>query len=148
MSLAIDLVPAAEEDGRRAALVAFGSDDQDGPVDEALTRPLFDALSNEKPPKERAGRDAKAATTRVSSKPKSEIAASKMRESLLSEVVGNTRMAKDPFLDFGSRDVSKPPVGLAGIKRKRVWEEDPDPPGKQTPTEAVSNSSLVEYDSD
>ena len=31
---------------------------------------------------------------------KSEIAASRMRETLLSEIVGNTRAAKDPFLDF------------------------------------------------
>jgi coiled-coil domain-containing protein 130 len=148
MSLGIDLMPATEEDGRRAALVEFGSAGQDAPVDEALTRPLFNGIPKEtRPPEERTSRDGKAAT-KATGKLKSEIAASKMRESLLSEIVGNTRMAKDPFLDFGGREVSKSCVGLPGIKRKRVLEEAPDPPEKETPTEAVSNSSLVEYDSD
>jgi len=151
MSLGIDLLPETAEDSTKAALVEFGSSDflgrsgseEDGdgrlpPIDEALARPLFEPpLPIAKKDERRSGTSspiiagARSVTTtggkKDSSKParkllKYEIAASRMRENLVSEIVNNTRAAKDPFLDFGSKSAatSTSRTIIPGLKRKRT----------------------------
>ncbi|RYP92347.1 hypothetical protein DL770_001549 [Monosporascus sp. CRB-9-2] len=158
MSLGIDLVPASEEDARRAALVDFGpaaaaAEDHGGGGllggDKALSRPLFGSPSiapqQQKEQQQKPGSDGKKKKKRL----KSEIAASQMRENLVSEIVGNTRAAQDPFLsqnrnEEGAKTVSR----ILGIKRKRQEPEEPKMEESSTKEEAVSSVSLVEYDSD
>lgn len=160
MSLGIDLLPETEEDAKRAALVDFGSAasaDDDGGVDKALARPLFASGQPGRNDSKKHGDSASAA--KGQRKLKSETAASKTRENLVSEIVGNTRASMDPFLCFGgssssSRDSTpKGPVRLAGLKRKRVAEEAPDPPPagprrEETPRALAGPTPLVSYDSD
>ena len=94
-------------------------------VDKALARPLFERGPDRKEKK----RDDDGAPRKGAKKLKSEIAATRTRESLVSEIVSNTRAAKDPFLDFGSRESTpRGPVRLPGLKRKRAGEETLDPP--------------------
>ncbi|GAB1315849.1 Protein saf4 [Madurella fahalii] len=155
MSLGIELLPETEEDSRRAALVDYGSVDAGGDrgVEKALVRPLFGCESGKvETRRSEAGRGSSAKGQR---KLKSEIAASRTRENLVSEIVGNTRAARDPFLDFSSREnTPKGPARLPGLKRKRVTEEAPDPPpfvadGSDTPKVlAGTTTALVSYDSD
>jgi coiled-coil domain-containing protein 130 len=152
MGLGIQLLPETEEDARRAKLIDFGGVDAEGDigVDKALARPLFDNGSDKK---ERRNDDDRGSTKRPG-KLKSEIAASRTRDSLVSEIVSNTRAAKDPFLAFGSRESTpRGPVRLAGLKRKMVAEETPDssltPAEKgDTPKATAGTAALVNYDSD
>ncbi|TGJ86313.1 hypothetical protein E0Z10_g2419 [Xylaria hypoxylon] len=134
MSLGIDLVPATEEDARRAALVDFGIGARDESRDDgvtrakdaALTKPLFalasggtadSSASNPKPEEEQKGKK----------KPlKSELKASQTRESLASVITRNTRASHDPFLlplisEFrgGEGAGSKATSRIQGIKRKQ-----------------------------
>ncbi|KAK4111270.1 DUF572-domain-containing protein [Canariomyces notabilis] len=154
MSLGIELLPEAEEDARRAALIDYGSvGDGDGlGVDKALARPLF---------MEESGRRGKKRNGPGSGEPakgqpklKEEIAASRTKENLVSEIVINTRAAKDPFLDFGSRESTpRGPTRLPGLKRKRAAEEPPDPPpsaasGKDSPKALAGTTALVSYESE
>lgn len=143
MSLGIDLLPESELDARRAALVDFrpATDSGDGAEDgrKALTRPLFAAgtgalgarLSGNNTPDR--GPSASSMPSSAANKPhgnhnkpsrrlKSEIAAAQHKDSLVSEIVGNTRAAKDPFLvAFGLASSPAEPRArvLAGIKRKQ-----------------------------
>ncbi|KAI0906019.1 CWC16 protein [Ustulina deusta] len=122
MSLGIDLVPATEEDARRAALVDFGvsalidSSERDGSSndqvtkttrtkDAALTKPLFAVPSA--PSGIKHGASSKTDSGTSSPKPeeqkgkkhlKSEIKASQTRDSLASRITHNTRASQDPFL--------------------------------------------------
>ncbi|KAI2466894.1 DUF455 domain protein [Annulohypoxylon bovei var. microspora] len=170
MSLGIELVAATEEDARRAALVDFRPAAA-GDADlgrKALAKPLFavggagvgvgvgmDAKDD--------GKNAKGKSKRL----KSEVAAAQMRENLVSEIVGNTRVAQDPFLalDRGGGDVARGSSRIVGIKRKRLESEsrpeheleernEPDPEkggvadtGKGEKGIA-SSMALVDYDSD
>jgi coiled-coil domain-containing protein 130 len=152
MGLGIELLPETEEDARRAGLIDFGGIDtrQDDGVDKALARPLFERGSDRKEKK----REDDGALRKGAKKLKAEIAAIRTRESLVSEIVSNTRAAKDPFLDFGSRESTpRGPVRLPGLKRKRGSEETPDPPrpvakGENKPKEAAGTAALVNYESD
>ncbi|AEO64166.1 77b1d26b-16bd-4100-8be2-743a3ce0b5de [Thermothielavioides terrestris] len=152
MGLGIELLPEAEEDAKRAGLVDFGSVavEDDAGVDKVLARPLFAKATAAKQDTEDRGGPAK----RQGKLLKSEIAASRTRESLVSEIVSNTRAARDPFLDFGSREsTTKGPVRLPGLKRKREAEEGLDPPRPiadegQTPKAAAGTAALVSYASD
>ncbi|EAA29339.1 DUF572-domain-containing protein [Neurospora crassa] len=180
MGLGIELLPGTEEDERRARLIEFGgvpdvAQGRDDVVQKALARPLFgDDGKNGNTEEKKAGKKKDASKGKL----KSEIAATKMREALVSEIVGNTRAAKDPFLDWGSRESTPKPRGalIPGLKRKRAaGEETPDPPpvgaaslmtsrvaegrdaeetksGKQTTgsgsTTQTSKPGLVAYDSD
>ncbi|KAH8666800.1 CWC16 protein [Xylariales sp. PMI_506] len=120
MSLGIDLLPATAEDARRAALVDFGPVGSEGPAvgEKALLKPLFDSglapkhsLSNNTP-------------SGGKRKLKSEVAASQMRESIVSEIVGNTRLVHDPFLVHdGTTATPRGPPRILGIKRRRVGGE-------------------------
>lgn len=133
MGLGIELLPGMEEDERRARLIEFGGVPdvalgRDDVVQKALARPLFgDDGRNSKTEERKSGKKKDASKGKL----KSEIAATKMREALVSEIVGNTRAAKDPFLDWGSRESTPKPRGalIPGLKRKRAaGEETPDPP--------------------
>ncbi|KAL1865358.1 Protein saf4 [Diaporthe australafricana] len=148
MGLGIDLLPESEEDARWAKLVDFGTRAEGlGEREEkVLARPLFGGARpavQEKP-----ARDSKPAAKKLL---KSEIAATKMRESLVSEIVGNTRMASDPFLEPRSRDPTRSTASfLPGLKRKRQPATEPSPPPEDKPVEkgAAVSSALVDYDSD
>ncbi|KAK2049239.1 DUF572-domain-containing protein [Colletotrichum somersetense] len=120
MSLGIDLVPATEEDARRAGLVDFGPrDGHEGDAGhKALAKPLFSskalAAMNGKP-KTKSKAFPKGT-------PKAEVLASKRRETIVSEIVGNTRMARDPFLVESKAE--RTPVRIWGLKRKRAVGEE------------------------
>ncbi|EGO54714.1 hypothetical protein NEUTE1DRAFT_88299 [Neurospora tetrasperma FGSC 2508] len=132
MGLGIELLPGTEEDERRARLIEFGGVPdiglgRDDVVQKALARPLFGDGKNSKTEEKKGGKKKDASKGKL----KSEIAATKMREALVSEIVGHTRAAKDPFLDWGSRESTPKPRGalIPGLKRKRAaGEETPDPP--------------------
>ena len=132
LGLGIDLLPETGADALRASLVDFGTTDGEG-HNKALARPMF-AQSNGKP-KSTPSNGAKG-------KLKSEILASKRKESLVSEIIGNTRVAQDPFLE--GRRVTEPKMGarFAGVKGKQDTGSGP-PPEKKTGT-----AGLVNYDSE
>ncbi|KAI1292460.1 CWC16 protein [Xylaria venustula] len=124
MSLGIDLLPATEEDAKRAALVDFGigalaghaeieegGNDNDGIARSrtkhtALTAPLFAAAIPSFPNGTKPSFTASKTNddTQPHPKPegkkllKSEIKASHTRDSLASEITRNTRASHDPFL--------------------------------------------------
>ncbi|KAI1205534.1 DUF455 domain protein [Annulohypoxylon truncatum] len=165
MGLGIELLAASEEDARRAALVDFGPAAAAGEGEmgrKALAKPLFDI--GVKGTKEEDGKS-KSKSKSKSKRLKSEVAAAQMRESLVSEIVGNTRVAQDPFLslDRGNGESGKGSSRFMGIKRKRLQSEPESDHGlegsnepgseKGRPTdveeEKISSSAvLVDYDSD
>ncbi|KAI1816511.1 DUF572-domain-containing protein [Poronia punctata] len=186
MSLGIDLLPGTEEDARRAALVDFGvtaalsgrgnGDDSSRTKDTALRKPLFEASATTISSSSRSTTPtSKTKTTRDKGpkRLKAETKAAHTRESLVSEIVGNTRASQDPFLVRPeSRNKEAAPARIQGIKRKRPPPSTTDgepPPGDSNSTKAVkaeddkseakipegNNASagsasltLVEYDSD
>ncbi|KAF3060914.1 Protein saf4 [Daldinia childiae] len=168
MSLGIELLAATDEDARRAKLVDFGpsSDTAGGEMGrKALAKPLFSTGSASGSGSGADTKDDKRKKMK-SKKLKSEVAAAQMKDSLVSEIVGNTRVAQDPFLslDRSNGDSNKGPPRIVGIKRKRR-EPEPEPESQDheeprssekigvanTEREGkgtVSLTSLVEYDSD
>ncbi|KAI1747712.1 CWC16 protein [Xylaria castorea] len=138
MSLGIDLVPATEEDARRAALVDFGvaaalitfdKDDDDTEEretdaarkariirDAALTKPLFATTSVARSTSTTAAKTDDAPKPGEGSKKrlKAEVKASQTRESLASTVTRNTRASQDPFLLLSSASVSESRGGGGG----------------------------------
>ncbi|KAL7622201.1 Protein saf4 [Parahypoxylon ruwenzoriense] len=174
LSLGIDLLPGTEEDARRAALVDFGpsSTAENNELGrKALAKPLFSVGTGG------SGRVAKGSSngkseTKAKTKTKhkmlkSEIAAAQMRDTLVSEIVGNTRAAQDPFLsldrDRGGGGESRTAARIPGIKRKRSEpESEPEPHNHDEPKVkrrgseaediprgiAPTPAALVEYDSD
>ncbi|KAI1416347.1 DUF455 domain protein [Hypoxylon sp. FL1857] len=165
MSLGIDLVAASEEDARRAALVDFGPSSavEDGETGKkALAKPLF-AASTSRSETDVKDDGKKTGTKSKSKRLKSEVAAAQMRDNLVSEIVGNTRVAQDPFLslDRNNADIPKGPSRILGIKRKRLESdleseqrnEIESEKGSVTDTRnegkgTASLAALVEYDSD
>ncbi|KAF5009080.1 hypothetical protein FDECE_4681 [Fusarium decemcellulare] len=136
MSLGIDIVPGTEEDARRAALVDFGTmDDDKASRDRALSKPLFVPQESKK-----------LQTPKSSSKLRANKEASKRKEMLVSELMGNTRAAKDPFLLDTRNADAKGPARLPGVKRKRIQE--PEPPSKAQAQDPNVSTGLVDYDSD
>ncbi|KAF4504906.1 hypothetical protein G6O67_008299 [Ophiocordyceps sinensis] len=170
MGLALDLLPASEEDARRAALVDFAAGRRDSDDDQdhhhralgrsALAKPLFAPVSS-------SANHGQARRRRPS--PSSKPTPSNIRDSLVSKLVMATRAAHDPFL----RDLrahprlkpqpqrpspSTPPPRWPGLKRKRGTGGAPQqedarqgarpPPAKVLTQEAGPSSSLVQYDSD
>lgn len=153
MGLGIELLPESEEDARRARLVDFGAKPEDTREEREhreevrlLARPLFAAAKPETAAKEKVSSGPGKTTRRL----KSEIAASKVKESLVSEIVGNTRLASDPFLEPRTKDSSKAASLLPGLKRKRDPEKEPSPPPEERPLDKVAavSSALVDYESD
>ncbi|KAJ3561243.1 hypothetical protein NPX13_g9023 [Xylaria arbuscula] len=122
MSLGIDLVPATEEDARRAALVDFGIGASLGTSDEeeyedtphgeatkrtskvgkaALLKPLFTASgahADSHNSTDGGPSNTNAETQRGKKRLKSEIKAASTRESLMSSITRNTRASQDPFI--------------------------------------------------
>ena len=136
MSLGIDLVPATEEDARRAALVDFAPEDADDVTGgRALAKPLFAVAPNQSQPKTRLKSDKEQA---------------KRKSNLASQVMSNTRISQDPFLNDTRTGETRAPARLPGVKRKRAAIEDPSAPPKAAPEEATSaaQQGLVDYDSD
>lgn len=155
-----ELLPAREEDGIRAGLIDFGHGRDDGvgeqerKLDRALAKPLFSGSTpGSTPEARRDASDKKKSKVKVTKKLKSEVEAAKMRDSLVSEIVGNTRAARDPFLDFGSTGARPIAPRLPGLKRKRA--EDAGSNASTAGTMAASaeplpkaSAGLVSYDSD
>ncbi|KAK2031452.1 DUF572-domain-containing protein [Colletotrichum zoysiae] len=150
MSLGIDLVPATEEDARRAGLVDFGPrDGHEGDAGhKALAKPLFSSTAL-------AAMNGKPKTKSKSlpkGTPKAEVLASKRRETIVSEIVGNTRMARDPFLVEPKAE--RTPVRICGLKRKRaVGEEGEKGEGEKQKAQdgrpcLPPSNPLVGYDSE
>ncbi|OHF00270.1 hypothetical protein CORC01_04459 [Colletotrichum orchidophilum] len=148
MSLGIELVPATEEDARRAKLVDFGPDEGvDEAGQKALAKPLFSSLSTS------SAKDGKSkkSTVKAASRgtPKAEVLASKKRDNIVSEIVGNTRMARDPFLVETKADRIAPRI--PGLKRKRDEESAQEQEAMKTVEHRQTlppSKSLVTYDSD
>ncbi|KXJ89851.1 CWC16 protein [Microdochium bolleyi] len=136
MSLGFDLLPEHAADAKRAALVDFRPAEEDQ-VDgsKALAKPLFASVARSSGSASRdvsrtpdRGRAASAPSTGKKAKPKrlkkSEIAAARQRDSFVSEVVGNTRIATDPFLAAfstteGRAQSTATTRAIVGIKRKQ-----------------------------
>lgn len=135
MGLEVDLLPEIEEDARRARLVDFGAK-PDQKEEKVLATPLFESDRTV------------ASSTMTDSKPsrglKSERLARKRKTALVSEIVGNTRIARDPFLERKGRG-GPPTTVLPGLKRKRDSEEN-----RQSPERPVGKVAavLVDYDSE
>lgn len=136
MGLGLDILPETREDAQRARLVDFGRDEEhleDGAL--ALAKPLFETV----PPKERTKEPRR--TTDGS------------RESLATQVAGNTRAAKDPFLLSGMKRAGhgqRAGTVLGAVKRKRdatTRQEVADVSG-QSNAGASKRAALVEYDSE
>lgn len=139
MSLGIELLPGTEVDAKRAALVEFGSSTEADGAHRALAKPLFAA---------KEGR----ATRSACGKPRPGAEDARRKGTIVSEILGNTRVAQDPFLSaHRGPDVPKTQTKLAGIKRKRTTEEERDEEQlRERPGEAdlPAATGLVEYDSD
>lgn len=153
MSLGIELLPESEEDARWARLVDFGSKPGDlaGQEVKVLAKPLFgDDTGGTQGAVEESSKAKGAVGKTPRRKLKSETASSKMRESLVSEIVGNTRLASDPFLELRSRDSARGSPSLPGLKRKRRSEGGSPQTLHERPPEKVTaiSSALVDYDSD
>ncbi|KAI8963252.1 DUF455 domain protein [Daldinia sp. FL1419] len=166
MSLGIELLPANPEDAARAALVDFRPSETAGGEmgRKALAKPLFPASTGSGGGDGASTKDEKKKKRTKNKKLKSEAAAAQMRDNLVSEIVGNTRVAQDPFLslDRHNGDSNKGPVRIAGIKRKRLESgpepesnlqahEEPQLPKKkdaELEEKGKGTISLVEYDSD
>ncbi|KAJ4406182.1 Protein saf4 [Gnomoniopsis sp. IMI 355080] len=145
LGLEVDLLPESEEDARRARLVDFGvAAGGGGPgevgknEEKVLAKPLFESGEMS------SGTTADSKPTRAL---KTERLASKRKTALVSEIVGNTRLARDPFLEPKARGGGTPvPTVIPGLKRKRVTGEQKDQsPGR--PAGKVA-AVLVDYDSD
>jgi coiled-coil domain-containing protein 130 len=153
-----ELVPEVAEDGVRAGLIDFGGQSEDGgtSVDKALATPLFAESKKAADKSGETKKDGKDKKAKPKRQLKSEVVATQRRENLVSEIVGNTRAARDPFLDFGTNGAPRSTTSLLpGLKRKRPVEATPGPaaeidsrsddPSTFTGSTAVG---LVNYDSD
>ncbi|KAI0416303.1 CWC16 protein [Xylaria grammica] len=151
MSLGIDLVPATEEDARRAALVDFGiaqgESSIDGAKNAALVKPLFAVAGSStadggSTPNAKREEEQKAGKKRL----KSELKASRTRDSLASALTRSTRTRHDPFLlpfsdsRGGDGTAAKAGSRIQGIKRK---QPDPHPhPYSTTPTPTPTSTPI------
>lgn len=168
MGLAIELLPESEEDARRARLIDFGRAPSPPPSASAsvaaageaekvvFSRPLFLGDGGSKSGDEAAtistNGEKKMAGKKPPKKLKAEVVASKRKETLVSEIMGNTRLASDPFLEpRSSRELTKTGGALLpGLKRKRNTERKRSLTDEEVPPEkvAIVSSGLVDYESD
>jgi coiled-coil domain-containing protein 130 len=176
MSFGIDLLPASEDDARRARLVEFGEtgggDDGDGGVaaadKKALAKPLFTmtttanlkSKTNANHARHEKSRSKPGATPKL----KAEKKAAQTRDSFVSAVMGNTRVAQDPFLNGSRVAEAKGLARLPGVKRKRSsrgHEDEPavkatmvdkaevaDEPPDKVENAGTASNLLVDYGSD
>ena len=153
MSLGIDLLPASEEDTRRAALIDYGLDAVGG-GDTALSRPLFEGAKPEKKA-ERTPPIASSPTT-LSKGLKLEAQALKRKKAIVKDVLNNTRVNRDPFLLPTRTTTATIMAGrLSGIKRKQphgdhdhLNQEAAVSAGVRKPDSPSVSAGLVDYDSD
>lgn len=151
MSLGIDLLPGTEEDRRRAALVDFGpGDDDDGAagMGKALARPLFASAAVEATATAAAATSKKALAKAPKGTPKAELAASKKREDIVSAIVGNTRLSRDPFLLEGASRTERTSARIPGVKRKREAREEEETGLVNEGPSLPPTKALVGYESD
>lgn len=145
IGLGVDLLPASEDDSRRAAVVDFApaaSDYDDHNHHGAMAKPLFgDKAVDRRRATGSAGRGA-------GTKAERRLAAS--RDELVSRVIGNTRVARDPFLGAGVRGGSEArgTPKIPGVKRKRQGGDGPETPPAKSNVKASTGGGLVDYDSD
>ncbi|KAL9942749.1 hypothetical protein D7B24_003185 [Verticillium nonalfalfae] len=160
----LDLLPATEADATRAALVEFGHHDDDDAGERArraLAKPLVvKPRGDGEKEKNKPTTGATGGGTAAAATPKSKLLASQRRAGFVSELVGNTRMATDPFLvDAKMPSSSTKTKGLLpGIKRKReaAEEADAEHPTREptqhdtTPSrqDTAPPTGLVAYDSE
>ncbi|KAJ4392937.1 Protein saf4 [Gnomoniopsis smithogilvyi] len=135
MGLGVKLLPESEEDARRAQLVDFGTGLEEK-EEKVLARPLFET---ESPAASRPTTDSK-----PSRGLKSERLANKRKTALVSEIVGNTRIIRDPFLERKERGGPSATV-LPGLKRKRDAGEKDQSSGSSARKMAAV---LVDYESE
>ncbi|KAK7223479.1 hypothetical protein V2G26_011482 [Clonostachys chloroleuca] len=120
MSFGYDLLPATEEDARRAALVDFDPEGGSKGIEgsKALAKPLFQTTKNKEPT---------SSNSKTRGVLKAEKEASARKKDFVSEVMGNTRLAQDPFLNSTRAPDTKGPPRLPGVKRKRPLESEAEP---------------------
>ncbi|KAK5636303.1 hypothetical protein RRF57_012015 [Xylaria bambusicola] len=167
MSLGINLLPATEEDARRAALVDFGvgaSSEQDETLDgemnnnrarihdAALTKPLF--ASHSAPRGTQHGESQKTTDSgsrseeqRGKKRLKSEIKAASTRDSLVSSLTRNTRASQDPFIlpfipgprgaEASTTKSTTTTSRIQGIKRKRPANHPQQSNSHQSPPSSM-----------
>ncbi|KAG7100437.1 hypothetical protein HYQ44_019789 [Verticillium longisporum] len=155
----LDLLPATEADATRAALVEFGDHDAGERAHKALAKPLF-VKAGADGKKEENKTTKSAAGSSTAATPKSKLLASQRRAGFVSELVGNTRMATDPFLVDAKMSSSSTKIKglIPGIKRKREAAEGADaehPTREPTQHDAIPSrqdtaplTGLVAYDSE
>lgn len=147
MSFGYDLLPATDEDAKRAALVDFGASTKDnddttaGAGQKALAKPLFHSSTATGAPSSSKKKDG----PKKGGVLKADREASARKESFVTEIMGNTRAAQDPFLQTGRDAEAKAPTRLPGVKRKRgPSEREVEPP----PKVQAAPAGLVDYESD
>ncbi|CAG9989681.1 unnamed protein product [Clonostachys byssicola] len=151
LSFGYDLLPATEEDARRAALVDFDPEGGSKGIEgaRALAKPLFQTTTTKK-------KESTSSKSKTRGVLKAEKEASARKKGFVSEVMGNTRLAQDPFLNSARVTDTKGPPRLPGVKRKRPLESEEEPQ-KQQPEKASDTAAappppamtvgLVDYDS-
>lgn len=137
LGLEVELLPETEDDARRARLVDFGTGSGER-EEKILATPLF---ASERPAAEKKTVDKKQPREL-----KSERVANKRKTALVSEIVGNTRITRDPFLEPKLKGTAGAAATLPGLKRKRAAGEKADSPEEKRPGKAAA--ILVDYDSD
>ncbi|KAM3438007.1 hypothetical protein MY4824_003454 [Beauveria thailandica] len=149
MSLGMDMLPESEEDARRARLVDFAPPEDDaGEV--ALSKPLFGTAARKEMDdhdNDHDDDDDKVMTKEARRKVQA-------RESFATQVMGNTRVAKDPFLMSAAgtkRADGKGTARIPGIKRKRGVDgsadlTEPQSKARQSDHGVSRGAALVEYD--
>lgn len=105
-SFGYEVVDEVESDKMRAGLVEFGAVEKT--VDDVARKPLF--VQEQKNASESSSKTKKL---------KKEILAETSRKNLKDTLVGNTRVAVDPFLAETSRCTAKASTSIPGLKRKR-----------------------------
>lgn len=158
MSLGIELVDETEEDRRRAEIVDFGEDQnlaESMATRATRVRPMFEDRSRNSSSKpEKRGKREKGIIK--PGKARATLRVTDRKDSLRSELTGNTRAAMDPFLNNTGDDQqawrarakrkqsSVTPIGRKSQKKVAVAQRDDDREQVATPVA----SSLVSYVSD
>lgn len=162
MGLGIELLPEREDDAKRAALVDFGGDGEEGGKDgdggiKALSKPLF-ATTNTKPTSTTAKPQNHSSLGSKDTRSKAEKEASRRKETFVAQFISNTRAAQDPFLSSRGDRAATNKVSLGIIKKRKRADGEAgaderraeEPEAKATVSAQVPASAvgLVEYDSD
>lgn len=148
MSLGMEILDETEEDGQRARLVDFAPEGSLLGEEATLAKPLFNAV-----PATGYGKAKGDETTGLTRDARRKM---QSKESFATQVVGNTRVAQDPFLlsvsgTRGRRGEANGAVVIPGIKRRRELAPSSSKASEvkqQSSSASAKNATLVEYDSD